>query len=77
MFHSHMRFYITQWSATRFYGSLSVYLAAPSPKKKSPRGSPVKIAFRPFLFLIEIVKKSDPANKSDTKMDPIPLPELP
>ena len=23
--YSHMRFYVTQWSATRFYGSLSVY----------------------------------------------------
>ena len=25
MFQSHMRFCLTQWSATRFYGSLSVY----------------------------------------------------
>ena len=26
MFQSHMRFYVTQWSATRFCGSLSVYV---------------------------------------------------
>ena len=25
MFDSHMRFYVMQWLATRFYGSLSVY----------------------------------------------------
>ena len=25
MFHSHMRFYVTQWPAARFYGSLSAY----------------------------------------------------
>ena len=33
MFQSHMRFCLTQWSATRFYGSLSVY-SRPLPSEK-------------------------------------------
>ena len=33
MFHSHMRFYVTQWSATTFNGSLSVY-SHPLPSEK-------------------------------------------
>ena len=33
LFQSHMRFYVTQWSATRFYGSLSVY-SRPLPSEK-------------------------------------------
>ena len=34
MFHSHMRFYVMQWLATRFYGSLSVY-SQPLPSQKN------------------------------------------
>ena len=33
MFQSHMRFCLTQWSATRFYSSLSVY-SRPLPSEK-------------------------------------------
>ena len=33
MFQSHMRFCLTQWSATRFYSSLSVY-SRPLPTEK-------------------------------------------
>ena len=43
MFQSHMRFYVTQWSVTRFYGSLSVY-SRPLPSEKiSPHGSPIEV----------------------------------
>ena len=41
MFHSHMKFYVTQWSATRLYGSLSAH-SCPLPLEQSPLGSPVK-----------------------------------
>ena len=38
MFHSHMRFYVMQWLATRFYGSLSVYSQPlPSDSQRSKR----------------------------------------
>ena len=36
MFQSHMRFCLTQRSATRFYGSLSVY-SRPLPSEKKAR----------------------------------------
>ena len=44
MFHSNMRCYVTQWPATRFCGA-----ATPS-SEKIAFDSPVKIAFRRFLF---------------------------
>ena len=53
MFHSHMRFYVTQWSVTRFYLVARVCAAPPSPQKGSPLGSPVIIAFLQFLFYLK------------------------
>ena len=38
LFHSHMRFYVTQWSTTRLCGGLSVYSHLPPPlRKKCPQ----------------------------------------
>ena len=54
MFQSHMRFCLTQWSATRFYSSLSVYSRPPQHppalRKNSPLAAQLKIAFWRFLF---------------------------
>ena len=50
MFQSHMRFCLTQWSATRFYGSLSVYSRPLPAEKSSPLAAQLKIAFRRFLL---------------------------
>ena len=55
MFQSHMRFCLTQWSATRFYGSLSVYSRPLPSEKNSPFAAQLKIAFRRFLFCDEIL----------------------
>ena len=48
--HSHMIFYVMQWSATRLCGGLSVHSRPLPSEKKTPLGSPVKIAFWRFLF---------------------------
>ena len=53
MFQSHMRFCRMQWSATRFYGSLSQpeCVQPPPPLRKNcPFAALLKIAFRRFLF---------------------------
>ena len=51
-----MRFCLTQWSATRFYGRLSVSDSRPLPSEKnSPFAAQLKIAFRRFLFCDEIL----------------------
>ena len=47
-FQSHMRFCLTQLSATRFYGSLSVY-SRPLPSEKKAPLQPSK-----YLFLLEL-----------------------
>ena len=49
MFQSHMRFCLTQWSATRFYNSLSVYSRPLPSEKNSPLAAQLKIAFRRFF----------------------------
>ena len=46
LFHSHMRFYVTQWSTTRLCGGLSVYShLPPSPRKKMPPGLSFRDSF--------------------------------
>ena len=50
MIQSRMRLYVTQWSATRFYGSLSVYSRPLPSEKSSPLAAQLKIAFRRFLL---------------------------
>ena len=50
-----MRFYVTQWSATRFYGSLSVY-SRPLLSEKKCRPGVSEVAFRRFLFYVICVQ---------------------
>ena len=46
MFHSHKRFYVTQWSATRFYGSVSAYNPPPPlPSDQIAPRQPLKSRF--------------------------------
>ena len=54
MFQSHMRFSLMQWSATRFYSSLSIYSRPFPSEKNSPLAAQLKIAFRQFLFLSSV-----------------------
>ena len=49
MFQSHMS-RLTQWSAKRFYNSLSVYSLPLPLRKNSPLAAQLKIAFRRFLL---------------------------
>ena len=51
MFHSHLRFSVTNGRRQGFMVAW-VCTAAPSPQKTSPLGSPVKIAFRRFLLKV-------------------------
>ena len=48
MLNSHMRCYVTQWSATRLCGT------APPPPGKTSFSSPVKINFQPFLLILGV-----------------------
>ena len=54
MFNSHMRCYVTQWSATRLCGGLIVY-STPSPR----RSSPVKITFGDSCFFCCMCNKAN------------------
>ena len=64
MFHSLVRFYVTQWSVTWFYGSLRVYSLPLPSEKKTPLGSPVSVAFLRFLLIIRSYGR---AGESTTK----------
>ena len=57
MFQYHMRFCFTQWSATRFYGSLSVYRRPLPSAKIAPLEAQLKIACRRFLLFYEMIRK--------------------
>ena len=57
MFQSHMS-RLTQWSAKRFYNSLSVYSRPLPLRKNSPLAAQLKIAFRRFLFFFALLKAS-------------------
>ena len=50
MFHSHMRFYVTQWSATRFCGSQSA-CSCPLPLEKNrPLAAQLKSPFGDYCY---------------------------
>ena len=59
MFHSHMRFYVTQWSGTRFYGSLIV-CNRPLPLKKVTPWQPSENHLLAILVLFEIRLPANP-----------------
>ena len=63
MFHSHMRFYVTQWSGIRFYGSLIV-CNRPLPLKKVTPWQPSENHLLAILVLFEIRLPANPPSKS-------------